>query len=553
VAAGGGDSGYWFDTRIYAKGPSAAMFTYGGKYVNIGTFRGNVAHANPTGLQTYGPSWHPPARRGGLLEDCKIYRNGYTGVHVHRCQNIVFKGGVLADNPRATDVFRNFLGLSFEDLRVIGRSAGYRAVKSFSCVQALHLYPRPRYIEPYADRLAIRLDNITFSGFGDDCNVPLIAIYGRGITKYGENYDARDEIYRITYDDSEGERVAPMFSACWAKSSGMDTVTVHNPDGSLDPLGEGTPGFLVTDVDKMTSLGNCTPIPGSCSSFCRDCMRIITVDASSAPSNQAIDMVFSAPDGREAVVSSSRSSSGLFDRRHYYTSLPVGNFTLAFRDRSTGEVAWPGWANKVYSAWKPACPHPDRAMMAEPPPFNETRCAGNLLGEGTFEGNSMGDFQGNGVELEVVQPGASGSEYALRVEGSGGIVIGQWIEPGCTGPWTVLKFSADVRFVDSTWGFPVRCHREKCPKAVFDFAGQSNLPTTTSTIATVENEAVDGWYRMQGSLVLNEYYSYETRSKSQRGVSEYAYAIFVNLSPNSHCQSSSLSFRIPTKYAQNVS
>lgn len=114
------------------------------------------------------------------------------------------------------------------------------------------------------------------------------------------------------------------------------------------------------------------------------------------------------------------------------------------------------------------------------------------------------------MDLELVQ---SESSFSLKatVNSNSNVTshyVSQYIDQSCLESSVHLKFNADVPFEDSNNGKKASCHGSSCPKATIDFIGEKwdEAPILSFVIGTISNtESINGWYRMHGSLLLNEY------------------------------------------------
>jgi len=532
VASGSEHSGIWFDTRWRVRGASASFFpdahSVHPMVASILSFRSNTCHSNnQMGMRYYSPGWRPTATEQHL-EDTRVYRNGKIGHFIHNNFNMVIVGGLIADHRKVSTFFHND-NIRFENVKVIGMSEKYSDVLSetnsnFYCQQGLELSPTRRHDRVDDDWIGLKLTNIEFSGFGSKCSVTPMQMGTIGI--HSTLYSAREEILNITniWEDETTTR-API-SLCAAMDRGTSGIAIHDRDGSLDPNKNGKPGFVVSNEAKMIAFmtkGPCTEIPNSCAYFCeKACLRQIDVRTASASFNDVIEMVITSTDGMEAVSSWAKDGyTDLSKEGSYVVALPKGSYNFSFRDSTTGQIVWPGWAYEPNYMFPPqSCSGYigwDSITMTRPI-FNETRCTGELLHDGDLENlapGKLGSWQQNNLDLELVQPGAGGSGHALRAkvkDSSDSLtLLGQYLDFSCIVPWTHLEFSADLRLEDAATGNAAWCDGDRCPKATVNFAQEFDTPLTSSIIGTVSNE-IDGWYHMQGSILLNEHYDYSTKS-----------------------------------------
>lgn len=122
VAAGSRSTGIWFDLKIRA--PSSALAINLGsnpKAEPQGKFEGNVAHSNGfrAGITTYESGYRAPP--GTTWKNIKSYKNSGGGLFQHGTNNIIFEGGLLADNTEAARNFHHKWAV-YDGVEVIGRS-----------------------------------------------------------------------------------------------------------------------------------------------------------------------------------------------------------------------------------------------------------------------------------------------------------------------------------------------------------------------------------------------------------------------------------------------
>lgn len=116
VAAGGFDTGYWFQLAGQVLGPSARFPSAAGVYPHhtvLGTFDGNVAHSyTRTGLRTYSDGYRP-RQDGGVggegnpinapavditFKNFRAYKNAMDGMFIHETDSLIIDGAMMADN-----------------------------------------------------------------------------------------------------------------------------------------------------------------------------------------------------------------------------------------------------------------------------------------------------------------------------------------------------------------------------------------------------------------------------------------------------------------------
>ena len=125
VAAGGQNSGFWFELRRRPRGTMAKHYQgseWSLRSMSLGQFKGNIAHSyDGPGIRTY-PNGYVP-NNVAVMEDSRSYRNSNNGFFIHNSRNITVKGFILADNEQGIDLDRIDL-FEMHDSEIIGRSEG---------------------------------------------------------------------------------------------------------------------------------------------------------------------------------------------------------------------------------------------------------------------------------------------------------------------------------------------------------------------------------------------------------------------------------------------
>jgi len=87
----------------------------------LGRFEGNVAHSNNfrAGITTYQTGYRAPPDT--TWTNIKSYKNNGSGLFQHGTNNIIMKGGLLADNAEAARNFHHDRAV-YDGVEVIGRS-----------------------------------------------------------------------------------------------------------------------------------------------------------------------------------------------------------------------------------------------------------------------------------------------------------------------------------------------------------------------------------------------------------------------------------------------
>jgi len=528
VAAGSENTGFWFDTRFNVRGPSRdapGAHAIRPFFEDLIEFRSNTAHSNRIfGFRYYSIGWRPTGGEN-ILQDIRTYRNTH-GHFIHSNTNIAFVDGIIADNDVGVRYFQNSL-IRFDNITLRGHTSEYDAVLQELSINS-NCLPRVGlefYMFPIEDGISTKATNLEISDFDSSCATALTMSTTQ---MYDERvYRSRDQISNIHFEDNSNK-----ISFCNAMSKGANTIAIHDLDGSLDPNQNGISGFVVSDEPKMVAFADgagCTAIMNSCAQFCQGiCLRNIRVTVSTSFLMESVEMVVS--DGtKEVAVPWGRHDYGnmhantmISEEAYFGIGLPAGSYAIDFRDRTTGEPAWPAFAFLYYEDPPEACSNhlSEGSIAIEMPEFDDARCIGELLADGTFENLStpyqMGGWLQRNMDLELVNIGMDGSGYALRgMRRQVGEIayISQYIDRSCLSEVVMIEFSADVRFQNpNNEDAAVSCEGNTCPKAKLEFIqentfeqqGYYDKPSKVFTAGTISSsEPTDGWYKMEGSVILD--------------------------------------------------
>lgn len=436
VAAGSEANGYWFETFAAVRGPSAVLDRAQGVRpvaLSLTLFRGNVAHSSKTdGITYYSPGWRPTDGEQ-VIEDTKCYRNLISGMFVHANVNIAIVGGVLADNMKGIWYFQNE-NIRLENLDVIGYSSEYKAVlgatgSDYFCMSTpssgqlagIQIHPWRLGVEgpPGLVPQGLEAIDIRFSGFGNGCDGAAFEMNTQHVWK--KTYDSIDKFRGVSFGDA-----SVMADVCAAMALGVNTIAMHDQDGSF---GSGSEGFVVSEeVSVTTFAGSCSSI-GGCLSFCEGaCLRQINIRTNNAYSTENIEMVIG--DGSTEVtagwshytyqefypeVNVDQNTLSTHDG-WYGLALPEGDFQISFRDIESGKAAWPDYAEIVY-AQAPECSGYATSVELTMPEFDSLRCS-SFIKDGDIEAGFdsagfFGPWQQQGLVLSFVSPGFGGTGSAL--------------------------------------------------------------------------------------------------------------------------------------------
>jgi len=521
VAAGSVDSGFWFDTRDAVRGPSRNL--PGGDTMipgslSITRFEGNTAHSNiMAGMRYYDPGWRP-MEDNNTLKNSRVYRNLRSGHFIHGNWNIVFDGGLIADNGVGIRIFKTG-NLRLKNTAIKGRTEEYQNIIEnipnawAECYTGLEFqHSRIRVI----NHAGMEVSNIQFSDFGPKCG-EAIAINTEFVVWDNHQYDSGDALSAVSFANDGS--VIKKINMCYAMTRKVDSVAIFDADGSLDPNNRGNSGFLVSAQEKNLAFANgagCTEIPGACAHFCESaCLRNVWVTVNGALNPILdIEMVISNQDGKEGVAQARRHDfedkgdvNVNYDVRYdgyFGAALPEGTYDFSFRRKSTGEATWPDFASVTYGLPPKSCDNyvADDSITLMMPEFEPDRCLGELLKGVNLEDIYRGGWQAQYLHLDKISS-ASGDALRASRTSDDESYLSQYIDRSCLVDSTIMEFSADIRFQKTEDGTPILCN--DCLRARIEFLFNRDL-TYSFPIGTTSSEDLDGeWYKVKGSLSYDDY------------------------------------------------
>jgi len=427
IAAGGEGHGYWFETHGDRR------------HLPLGAFVDNEVHSSARfAFTTYPPGWRPS--QVGIIENLKAYRNPSWGAFLHVTQNLVFKGGIFADNSDKGVMISRGDDLVFDGTTFIGQTE-FANKDCRNEKVGIHLDPvrlQETVIWSFSgNKKGSTVRNCKFLNFSQkdtNCNSesanPLKFFSHQTFIKA---YSAPHVFENLEFDDPS------YFVNAMMPGSGIDDVQIEvksDQNGIFSSSGQ--PGFLVTE--KLESM-----VPIDCSSlknglkFCPNtCIRTVSVLAgNSAYIDDDIVMVVTDENGREfRKTKDVRGHPGpqpVGNRffASYSLSLPKGKFQIKFVD-SNGSLSWPKSAFVVLEAAPESCsPYVDESDFEFIKPEPSRLACEQLVHNGDFEDGKDGWYalhhgidllEGGGIDgskaLATTKPLNSANNLAQNIDGS---------------------------------------------------------------------------------------------------------------------------------------
>jgi hypothetical protein len=442
VAGGSERHGYWFETHGHVRSNS-----------NLLAFENNEVHSSGHfAFQTYSPGWMPS--EVNVIKNLKVYRNPSWGAFLHVTRNLVFEGGIFADNGQRDVMINRGDDIVFNGTIFIGQS---EFSDPLSCPGgfkvAIHLHPA-------------RIGEFDFRG-----TVTGTSLINTEFQKWStqDTQCAGSQPLKFNAD----QVFVPQFSAPhYFEDVGIDSFseTILGGCDPADLLGlddmileigsdsnqafsaGGNPGFLVSPkVTGMLPQGTCSPY-NDCLEFCEGaCLRTITVLTGDAAMPEDVVMVVTDIDSDNEITIERGLRSGEQTRFSAYfgVALPSGSFTAKFIKNSTQELVWPGYATPVFEA-APKCTNHimPSDLVFEMPGASRAKC-NELIYNGNFD---------SGIEGWQDQVAGVAWLPAGGVDGSGALnttirsnmnqrFAYQWLGVSCIEECEIF----DIEVVPTTW------------------------------------------------------------------------------------------------------
>jgi len=524
VAAGSEHSGFWFDTRNGVRGPSRDLpegQTMKPTALSITKFANNTAHGcKDAGMKYYHPGWRPEMKNDlNTLYNSSVYRNLQMGHFIHANWQIVFDGGLVADNGIGLRIFQ-VDDIVIKNMNIKGRTDSYKAVMEnvtpISVLECRTGFQIQHERMGVLNTFGLEVSNIHFSDFGPECD-EAIGINTHFIEFGTHQYESSDGLSNIFFDDSS---ISKRINLCPAMEMNLDNVAVNDKDGSLDPQKNGKQGFVISNQPKnLAFLDSCTIIEDACAYFCETvCLRNVWVAVNGALTPlQDIEMVIVNSEGTEAVAQARRHDFSdmesaknyeFYFKAYFGASLPEDDYTFHFRSKGTGDLVWPDFADITYEFPPRDCGGylNDNSITFNMPEFSVTRCVGELLDDTDFEDIYKGGWQAEKLDLESNEDSDPRGLRATRkstISSDEEAFLSQYIDRSCLYELAIMEFEARFQFESSGNRQEVLC--DDCLKAKIEFQDDDDPRTQHSFLIGTITEFKDGYYHMNGSLPFETY------------------------------------------------
>jgi hypothetical protein len=312
---------------------------------------------------------------------------------------------------------------------------------------------------------------------------------------------------KTTFDGVSFTNVPNQITACLVESQGVIDLAFEDTTGDLDPSGNSVPGFLVNTINAVAIdlAGNdCTEIPGSCLSYCKNaCLQTVTVAIDSQFGH--LDMVLTDNGtGQETILSGTNAGDTYtLTNSGYSASVPGGTYDVTFRN-ALGETIYPNYA-KSGASGTPHCtqaPTPTVLSIYKPPPGGE-RC-NELIKNTDFESGIDGYNQFfTGLE-HAIGEGVNGSN-AIKTTSRGvwNAMITKYLDMSCLVAGDQYAARLSYKLIDSE-GNPIDCGTA-CPKLNFAYYSDGTLGTQKwGSIGGASSFTIGQWNTIEGTFTVTE-------------------------------------------------
>ena len=459
VAAGGENTGFWFELEDAVKAPSVAVVEGRPFELPLDTFYNNTAHSYRVhGVKTYTHGYRPYER--ARFVNTRSYKNHHDGFFFHNSWLLGVYGGVVADNRRQIRIHRAD-DVVVDGVTVIGQTAWHQeAIKrdskwglcpsTWSTILGISIHA---FLFRDRNRRGPTLRNIDFSEISDASECELTAAIGVHYDEVEPSFNSWTKLENLNMVSNVDRK----FSMCQAIELGVSDVVIEVRDGSL----YGQPGVLISDGQpELTGFvdgSQCSRDEDACLLFCANaCLHVVRFLVEPSISSNGMTMVVTDQASGRSQVYPMGALTELADSLHYDThrayvaALPSGSYDVVFMDGAT--AVWPTYvmADRVDS---PECAAGGTLSLHYPTTPAASECE-TLISDTVHNGNlELGNpsfWRHIYATSELFSPGgvAPGS-YAMRSTRLNRLRLGQWLNVRCLEAGAEYEMTARVRFADA--------------------------------------------------------------------------------------------------------
>lgn len=506
VAAGGEDTGFWYEFLSTVRGTSTKLdptYDINPSEDLFGYHRKNAMHSyHGDGFKLYPNGYFPHER--AIFEEVLSFRNVGDGILLHNSANLGLDGCIVADNRVQVEIDKQADDVTLTNSLIIGYSPLYQleveaarrkshcpAYRPLVGVQ-LHSFLR------YRDSKGYLLSNVTFEDFGEEIGcVGSTAIEMDPQVRDG-HFDAYSSFENLTFQ--EGAPMGEKFNMCSLEANPLflHDLFIKDATGDLNPTGSGEPGYVVSNSTLMKSFNsNCMDMPGSCAMYCLDsggsaCFRTVNIATWNTPDYD--DLTLEVTD----AFGNSFSFNGYFEektkpiaggeeipdddenyvyqrRRYYSPILPYGMFDMVFK--KDNKPYWPQLAELIWEDEPPCTPHVgDDTLNFVVPPVTDDDCVNVVRNPGGESGGfNFWGHTGGGIQVVSGVGDVHSGSYALSsVHRQGGWNgIGQFLDTRCMSLGRQYEIDIKIRLKEGDNFLSCNVNRvdfnahDVCPRVTF--------------------------------------------------------------------------------------
>jgi hypothetical protein len=506
VAAGGENSGFWFETP----GERAS--------IDLGAFDDNSAHSMGfVGFTTYPPGWKPIHE--AVFSNLNVYRNYREGMFLHVTRNLYFKGGIVADN--GWNQVKNLQGdsVTFEGTKIIwvsydenGEPPPCGSQGSLGLGMVLHPTKSQEFNNTgsVTGTTLIDVEFLNFSPEKSGCPEGGVPLSFSKSHIFIPTFEAPHFFSNVLVE----EGTSPLDACPLDDDYGMDDVLIEIiEDNHASFSTEAQPGFLVSPKFSIFAGDQlCSPY-SDCLDFCPNaCMRTVRFLTNSVADNY--NMIVSDGVSSITVTRVQKYNTGN-DLRYdgvFNVALPAGNFSVRFED-ANGILAFPDYAIQIMEA-APACTNSiERSDITIVRPDPDQSTCGDLIKNGDFDTDTSKwqEFYVRMVWDSNSGPGQSGALRSIT-RGHQAHALSQWLNTNCLRDGDTYDFAMSFKLLYTISGleYPLDCASEPCPQFSveaykFDIDSGELVQTINRSVTNSISDStdVDGFWTLTGSWQVN--------------------------------------------------
>jgi len=530
VAAGSESSGFWLEAKGRLPGMGLAINVgVTPRFVALGSFVNNTSHSNNgNGIALYPIGYVPRVGRKSkqaVLKNVVTFKNTGNGVFLHSSENIKIEGGYFGDNKISMRNFR-VPKVVVEDVTVVGTSDNMRQLMAEGRIRDIWCWGNGERVgitfNPNAPGdQQIVLNRVSFHNF-DDAGPKCSDAHAL----FMESEQVREGIYNgqvkfsgVTFTNTSEEHrvdVCRSMNTPPKDEGPVTNIAIEDHEGAFT----GVPGFLVQENDSALRTflpdggDSCRLMAGGCLYFCPDaCLQLATVVIN--PNVKYAKYRMSITDDSGNVDYKIRQvhkewNDNFNENAFIGVALPghSSTYRMSFVDEHDNP-AWPGFVKSISYGRRPmncATPHFQDSAIIWDYPAPGVRC-NSLMNNGDFELGSILGWQGSKTpKLEMMQPGADGSQWALQTgdRNSKWATVRYFFDPSCFRSWggEVVRLSGKIR-TRTNKGDDVTCvSGSQCaPKLNFELKTQS-ASLIASVVATSIGTVAGEWTHFETEVTL---------------------------------------------------